>query len=89
MRIWDLAKPVIAQVHGYCLAGGSELPPGCDLVYMADDAQIYTPRKASLKASSSACKAWSAGRADRRFDPQGEVAPAWKKNGANEGPRAG
>src|SRR5262249_9845084 len=24
-RIWDLAKPVIAQVHGYCLAGGSEL----------------------------------------------------------------
>src|SRR5215475_13176818 len=20
--IWDLAKPVIAQVHGYCLAGG-------------------------------------------------------------------
>ena len=25
MSIWDLAKPVIAQVHGYCLAGGSEL----------------------------------------------------------------
>ena len=22
MSIWDLAKPVIAQVHGYCLAGG-------------------------------------------------------------------
>jgi enoyl-CoA hydratase len=25
MGIWDMAKPVIAQVHGYCLAGGSEL----------------------------------------------------------------
>ncbi len=33
--IWDLAKPVIAQVHGYCLAGGSELATGCDLVYVA------------------------------------------------------
>ena len=43
MSIWDLAKPVIAQVHGYCLAGGSELATGCDLVYVADDAQIGYP----------------------------------------------
>src|SRR5689334_9984347 len=39
-RIWDMAKPVIAQVHGYCLAGGSELATSCDLVYVAEDAQI-------------------------------------------------
>jgi enoyl-CoA hydratase len=43
MSIWDLAKPVIAQVHGYCLAGGSELATGCDLVYVADDAKIGYP----------------------------------------------
>ena len=43
MGIWDLAKPVIAQVHGYCLAGGSELATGCDLVYVAEDAQIGYP----------------------------------------------
>ena len=43
MGIWDLAKPVIAQVHGYCLAGGSELATGCDLVYMAEDAQMGYP----------------------------------------------
>ncbi len=43
MSIWDLQKPVIAQVHGYCLAGGSELATGCDLVYVADDAQIGYP----------------------------------------------
>jgi enoyl-CoA hydratase len=43
MSIWDLAKPVIAQVHGYCLAGGSELASGCDLIYVAEDAQIGYP----------------------------------------------
>ena len=42
-RIWDLAKPVIAQVHGWCLAGGSELATACDLVYVAEDAQIGYP----------------------------------------------
>jgi enoyl-CoA hydratase len=43
MSIWDLGKPVIAQVHGYCLAGGSELATGCDLVYVAEDAKIGYP----------------------------------------------
>ncbi len=43
MSIWDLAKPVIAQVHGYCLAGASELATGCDLVYIAEDAQMGYP----------------------------------------------
>src|SRR4051794_26299559 len=43
MGIWDLQKPVIAQVHGYCLAGGSELATGCDLVYIAHDAQMGYP----------------------------------------------
>ncbi|MCU1391736.1 MAG: enoyl-CoA hydratase [Ilumatobacteraceae bacterium] len=43
MSIWDMSKPVIAQVHGYCLAGGSELATGCDLVYMAEDAQMGYP----------------------------------------------
>jgi enoyl-CoA hydratase len=43
MSIWDMSKPVIAQVHGFCLAGGSELATGCDLVYMAEDAQMGYP----------------------------------------------
>ena len=43
MKIWDLAKPVIAQVHGHCLAGGSELASCCDLVYVAEDANIGYP----------------------------------------------
>lgn len=41
--VWDLAKPVIAQVHGYALAGGTELMAACDLAYCAADAEIGYP----------------------------------------------
>ena len=43
MGIWELQKPVIAQVHGYCLAGGSELATCCDLVYVGDDTKMGYP----------------------------------------------
>ena len=42
-KIWDLSTPVIAEVHGYCLAGGTELAASCDLVYVTDDAEIGYP----------------------------------------------
>jgi len=41
--IWELEKVVIAQAHGYCLAGGSELASFCDLFVVADDLQIGYP----------------------------------------------
>lgn len=45
--VWDLMKPVVAKIHGHCLAGGSELMSLCDIVFAADDTLIgYPPTRA-------------------------------------------
>ncbi len=38
LQILDCPKPVIASVHSYCLAGGTDLMLACDLAVAADDA---------------------------------------------------
>lgn len=44
MSLWHSAKPTIAQVHKYAIAGGSDIALCCDQVVMADDARIgYMP----------------------------------------------
>jgi enoyl-CoA hydratase len=40
MRVWEIPKPVIAQVHGPCIAAGSILASLADIVVVADDAKI-------------------------------------------------
>ncbi len=60
-RVWDLAKPVIAQVHGWCLAGGSELAVACDLVYVAEDAQIGYPPVRTISPPDNHYHAWLMG----------------------------
>jgi enoyl-CoA hydratase len=39
-RLWNLAKPTIAEIHGYCLAGGTHLAGFSDLRVVADDARL-------------------------------------------------
>jgi enoyl-CoA hydratase len=43
MSMWRTPKPVIAQVHGWCVGGGSDMALCADLIIAAEDAQIGTP----------------------------------------------
>ena len=46
MSLWHSHKPVIAKVHGYAAAGGSDIALCCDMIVMADDAEIgYMPAR--------------------------------------------
>ena len=51
MYFWNMSKITIAQVHGYCLAGGCELAMMADLVTAADDAQLGHPGLRGLGTS--------------------------------------
>ena len=43
MSVWRSPKPVIAQVHGWCVGGGSDMALCADLVIAREDARIGTP----------------------------------------------
>ena len=43
MSLWRSYKPVVCKVHGYAVAGGSDIALCCDLVVMAEDARIGYP----------------------------------------------
>ena len=43
MSMWRSLKPVIAQVHGWCVGGGSDMALCADLVIASEDARIGTP----------------------------------------------
>ena len=60
-EMMDMAMPIIAQVHGYCLAGGTELATACDLVYVADDAQVGYPPVRSMSSPDMAWHPWLLG----------------------------
>lgn len=43
MSLWRSLKPVLCKVHGYAVAGGSDIALCCDLIFMAEDAKIGYP----------------------------------------------
>lgn len=50
MAIFDMHKPCIAQVHGYCLAGGTDIAMLCDMIIAAEDATFGFPPARDLGA---------------------------------------
>jgi enoyl-CoA hydratase len=51
--VWECPLPLIAQVHGYCLAGAADLVLHCDLVVIARDARFGHPAVRSLGVPTS------------------------------------
>ena len=43
MSLWRSLKPVICKVHGYAVAGGSDIALCSDIIVMAEDAKIGYP----------------------------------------------
>src|SRR5262245_59699995 len=50
MALFDMHKPSIAQVHGFCLAGGTDIALLCDMVIASDDALFGFPPARNLGA---------------------------------------
>ena len=43
MSLFHADKPVVCKVHGFCVAGGTDMALCCDLLVIADDAKIGYP----------------------------------------------
>src|SRR5262249_2584015 len=46
--MWSYRKPIVAQVHGYCLGGANELVGVCDIIFAANDAQFGHPASRAI-----------------------------------------
>jgi enoyl-CoA hydratase len=60
-EMMDMATPIIAQVHGYCLAGGTELAAACDLLYVTPDATIGYPAIRTMSSPDLLWQPWFMG----------------------------
>lgn len=75
LRIWDLRLPVVARVHGHCLAGGTQLAMICDVTFTADNARVGAPQLPLGAGFVASFWAWQVGakRAKEFFFPVGSV----------------
>jgi enoyl-CoA hydratase len=61
LEVWEAPKPVIAQVHGYCLGIATVLCACCDLVVAAEDAVFGWPKLPLGAGMIGPTWAWSVG----------------------------
>jgi enoyl-CoA hydratase len=67
MTIWNLLKPVVAMVHGNCIAGGTEVMSMCDIVFVADDARIGYPPMRGMTTPDVPYFAWKLSMAHAKY----------------------
>ena len=67
MTLWQLLKPVVAQVHGNCLAGGLELMSMADIVFVADDARLGYPPMRGMSTPDTAIFPWKMTMAQAKY----------------------
>jgi enoyl-CoA hydratase len=77
-KVWDLPKPVIAQVHGYALGMGSLLMTMCDLVVIAEDAQVGNARITMGAGMIGTKYAWAIGLRRAKWL---DLLPGWRITG--------
>lgn len=51
--LWNSTRPVLAKVHGHCLAGGTDLALHCDMILASEDAQFGFPAVRSMGSPST------------------------------------
>ena len=62
LDIWNCWKPVIAQVHGYCLGGSIGIALSCDLLIASKDARIgYPPVRSMAPGEEISLFSWHVG----------------------------
>lgn len=66
-RMFDLLKPIIAQVHGYCLAGGTHLAAFSDIRLVAEDAQIGFPVGVNITTQALQYEVWLMGQSKAKY----------------------
>jgi len=67
LTLWDLLKPVVAQVHGNSLAGGLEIMSMADIVFVADDARLGYPPMRGLSTPDAAVFPWKMSMAHAKY----------------------
>ena len=62
LEIWNCWKPVIAQIHGYCLGGSTGIALSCDLLIASTDARLgYPPVRAWAPGEEISLFSWHVG----------------------------
>ncbi len=75
--VWNLKKPVISAIRGYCLGGAFELAMACDFAYADSSAQLGEPEILLSDAPPFLISPWVMGmRQAKHILLSGELVPA-------------